>query len=68
MNGTFLVFLGAACWSLNAPLVKFINLDSLFVCGVRSLIAGVVLLPLAHLHHFRFTIADCSARLLKKRL
>lgn len=55
LSGAFTVFLGAVCWSLNAPLVKFISLDALFVCGVRSFIAGVVLLPLAHLRQFRFS-------------
>lgn len=43
MSGGFLVFLGAAFWSLNSPLVKYLTLDSLLICGLRSLIAGIVL-------------------------
>lgn len=45
LSGTVLVFLGAFFWSLNAPLVKFVNMDSLLLCGLRSLIAGFTLLP-----------------------
>ena len=43
--GKFLIFLGAFFWSLNAPLIKFITLSSLLVCGLRSLIAGVAMMP-----------------------
>ena len=39
------MFFGALFWSLNAPLVKFIEMDPLLVTGLRSLIAGVVLCP-----------------------
>lgn len=47
LSGSLLVFLGAVCWSLNAPLVKFVqqDLDPFLVCGLRSLLAGIVLLP-----------------------
>lgn len=45
ISGGFFVFLGAVFWSLNAPLVKFIDLDPLLVCGLRSLIAGIALAP-----------------------
>lgn len=45
VSGSVLVFLGALFWSLNAPLVKFIELDALLTCGLRSLIAGLFLLP-----------------------
>jgi len=45
LSGSMLVFLGALFWSLNAPLVKFLDVDSFLLCGLRSLIAGVVLLP-----------------------
>lgn len=48
-SGSVLVFLGAFFWSLNAPLVKFINMDSLLLCGMRSLIAGFTLLPFLRL-------------------
>ena len=40
-----LVFLGAFFWSLNSPLIKFIEVDAFMTCGLRSLIAGIVLLP-----------------------
>ena len=43
LSGGMLVFLGALFWSLNSPLVKFISLDSIFVCGLRSAIAAVAL-------------------------
>ena len=45
LSGSMLVFFGALFWSLNAPLVKFLAVDALLTCGLRSLIAGVVLLP-----------------------
>ena len=45
LSGGMLVFLGALCWSLNSPLIKFIEVDALFTCGFRSLIAGLSLLP-----------------------
>lgn len=44
-SGSILVFFGAVFWSLNAPLVKFLTADPLLVCGLRSLIAGLVLMP-----------------------
>lgn len=40
-----LVFLGAFFWSLNSPLIKFLEVDALLTCGFRSVIAGLVLLP-----------------------
>ena len=43
LSGGLLVFLGAAFWSLNSPLVKYLSLDSLLICGLRSLIAAIVL-------------------------
>lgn len=43
LSGGALVFLGALFWSLNAPLIKFLHVDSLLLCGLRSLIAGIVL-------------------------
>lgn len=43
--GEMIIFLGVVLWSLNAPLVKFIQVDSVLVCGMRSDIAGVALLP-----------------------
>ena len=43
LSGGVLVFLGALFWSLNAPIVKFLALDSMLICGLRSLIAAVAL-------------------------
>ena len=47
VSGNSLVFLGALFWSLNAPLVKLLTLNSILVCGARSLAAAIVLLPFA---------------------
>jgi len=41
----FLVVAGAVCWSLNAPFVKSIDMDTMLVCAMRSLIAGICLSP-----------------------
>lgn len=46
LSGGMIVFLGALCWSLNAPVVKFLAIDSLLICGLRSAIAAVTLVPL----------------------
>ncbi len=54
LSGGWMVFLGAVFWSLNAPLVKFIDMDSLLLCGLRSLIAAVVLLPFLRVGKLRF--------------
>lgn len=43
LSGGTLVFLGALFWSLNSPLVKFLALDPIMMCGLRSLIAAVAL-------------------------
>ena len=43
MSGSVLVFIGAMLWSLNSPIVKFLSLDSLLICGLRSVIAAVAL-------------------------
>lgn len=45
ISGGMLVFLGALFWSLNSPLIKFLEVDALLTCGFRSVIAGLVLLP-----------------------
>ena len=44
-SGGIMVFLGALFWSLNSPLVKFLTLNALLICGLRSVIAAVALLP-----------------------
>lgn len=45
ISGGMMVFIGALLWSLNSPLVKFLTLDALLVCGLRSVIAGIALAP-----------------------
>ncbi|MBR6557730.1 MAG: DMT family transporter [Clostridia bacterium] len=45
LSGGMIVFIGAALWSLNSPLVKFLSLDSVFICALRAAIAAVTLLP-----------------------
>ena len=47
LSGATLVFLGALFWSFNAPLIQFLTLPSILACGLRSLIAGIVLLFVA---------------------
>ena len=42
-SGSLLVFLGAFFWSLNAPIVRFLQVDSFLLCALRSLIAGLSL-------------------------
>lgn len=54
MSGGFLVFLGAAFWSLNSPLVKYLTLDSLLICGLRSAIAGFVLAAAIRPKHLKW--------------
>ena len=44
-SGGIMVFLGALFWSLNSPLVKFLTLNAMLICGLRSVIAAVALLP-----------------------
>lgn len=46
LSGSMLVFLGALFWSLNSPLVKYLTLDAMLICGLRSAIAAVALAPL----------------------
>ena len=45
LSGGMMVFLGAFFWSLNSPLIKFLEVDAFLTCGFRSVIAGIVLLP-----------------------
>ncbi|MGN0400350.1 MAG: DMT family transporter [Blautia sp.] len=54
LSGGWLVFLGAVFWSLNAPLVKFIHMDPMLICGLRSLIAGIALLPFIRIKKLNF--------------
>ena len=53
--GIFLVFMGAIFWSLNAPLVKYLTADPLLVCGMRSLIAGIALLPFLRVKRLKWS-------------
>lgn len=43
LSGGMLVFFGAALWSLNSPLVKYLHMNSVLLCGLRALIAGIAL-------------------------
>lgn len=54
-SGVILVFLGAVFWSLNAPLVKFLTADSLLICGLRSIIAGITLAPFIRFKRLNWT-------------
>ena len=45
LSGGAMVFLGAFFWSLCSPIVKFLNMDPFLILGLRSLIAGLTLLP-----------------------
>lgn len=54
MSG-WILFFGVACWSLNAPLVKYIELDPLMIAGMRALIAGIALLPFLRLSKLIFS-------------
>ena len=45
LSGSTLVFLGALFWSLSSPLVKYLTLPALLICGLRSVIAGIALCP-----------------------
>lgn len=50
----FMVFMGAVFWSLNAPLVKYVHMDPILVCGLRSLIAGLTLSPFIRFEKLHF--------------
>lgn len=52
-KGNIYIFLGALFWSLNAPLVRGINLPPLFISCYRSIIAGIVLLPFLKLNEIK---------------
>ncbi|MFR9127862.1 MAG: EamA family transporter [Acidaminococcus intestini] len=45
LKGTLFVLLAAVCWSINSPIVKYLTLNPFLICGLRSLIAGIALLP-----------------------
>ena len=52
--GGVLVFLGALFWSLNSPLVKYLSIDPLLIILLRSVIAGIVLLPFLRPKHLNW--------------
>jgi len=54
VSGVIMVLLAALLWSSNAPFVRWISLDAYTVAGIRSLIAGIVLLPLVRWKKIRF--------------
>lgn len=54
-SGSLIVFLGALCWSLNAPIIKFLPLDSLLICALRSLIAALALAPFVRLRQIKWS-------------
>ena len=56
LSGGTLVFLGALFWSLNAPLVKFLDIDPYLMCGLRALIAGIALIPFLRLKKLHWNI------------
>lgn len=43
MSGGMLVFFGAALWSLNSPLVKYLHMNSFLLCGLRAMVAALAL-------------------------
>ncbi|MBR5453744.1 MAG: DMT family transporter [Clostridia bacterium] len=55
LSGGMIVFIGAALWSLNSPLVKFLSLDSVFICALRAAIAAVTLLPFLRPKKLKFS-------------
>lgn len=55
ISGAWIVFMAAVFWSLNAPLVKFIELDSFFLCGLRAAIAGIALAPFIRISKLKFS-------------
>lgn len=54
-SGIVLVFLSAVFWSLNAPLVKFLMANPLLICGLRSIIAGITLMPFIRWRRLNWT-------------
>ncbi|MDO4581433.1 MAG: DMT family transporter [Bacillota bacterium] len=46
MSGTWLIFIGSVLWSTAGGVSKCISVDPIFLAGMRSLLAGLVLMPL----------------------
>lgn len=69
--GGFVVFIGALCWSLNAPLVTFVDLDPILICWLRAAIGSAVLLPFLRPRRLNwnwwlpvYLVSDCAVCLL----
>lgn len=45
LSGAWIVFMACVFWSLNAPLVKFIEVDAFLLVGIRAAVAGLALAP-----------------------
>lgn len=56
LKGTLFVLLAAVCWSINSPIVKYLTLNPFLICGLRSLIAGIALLPFLRIRKSRKTV------------
>lgn len=54
--GIFFTVFGAVLWSLNAPLVKSINLDPILLAALRGLIGGLVMLPFVRIKGISWNI------------
>lgn len=53
LKGTLFVLLAAVCWSINSPIVKYLTLNPFLICGLRSLIAGIALLPFLRIREIK---------------
>ena len=49
VSGEVLVFMGAFCWSLCSPIVKFLEMDAFLILAVRAVFAFVALAPFIRL-------------------
>jgi len=54
--GTIMVLFAALLWSSNAPFVRWLKFDAFTLAGIRSLIAGVVLLPFLRPKKIKFNL------------
>ena len=49
-----MILIAALLWSTNAPFVRWLTIDGLTLAGLRSLIAGLILLPFLRPSKLRF--------------
>lgn len=54
--GKIMILIAALLWSSNAPFVRWISLDAFTVAGIRSIIAGLVLLPFFRPKRIKFNL------------